>query len=308
MDQIDPKHAFKMGPMTGRNRLESGRSAPPRCGKSRTFPFAGKSNSLGAKRESAKASAMSSTRKAPTAANKQSKSRRQDLAAVLVEREAELAEVRRQHAATAEILKVIAASPADVQPVFQAIAARANRLIGGFSTAVFRIFGDAVHLAAFTSVNAKADEALKAMFPLPRAQFPGLESISRGDSAQVTDTELDAGVRDLARLRGYRSMLFTPLLSNGTPIGIISVTRQASGAFSAHQVQLLQTFADQAVIAINNVGLFNETQEALKQQTATAEILKVIASSPSDVQPVFEAVADRARNFAGLLVRARRQV
>jgi GAF domain-containing protein len=297
MGQIDPKHAFKMGPMTGRNRLESGRSAPPRCGKSRTFPFAGKSNSLGAKRESAKASAMSSTRKAPTAANKQSKSRRQDLAAVLVEREAELAEVRRQQAATAEILKVIAASPADVQPVFQAIAARANRLIGGFSTAVFRIFGDAVHLAAFTSVNAKADEALKAMFPLPRAQFPGLESISRGDSAQVTDTELDAGVRDLARLRGYRSMLFTPLLSNGTPIGIISVTRQASGAFSAHQVQLLQTFADQAVIAINNVGLFNETQEALKQQTATAEILKVIASSPSDVQPVFEAVADRARNL-----------
>jgi hypothetical protein len=128
MGQIDPKHAFKMGPMTGRNRLESGRSAPPRCGKSRTFPFAGKSNSLGAKRESAKASAMSSTRKAPTAANKQSKSRRQDLAAVLVEREAELAEVRRQQAATAEILKVIAASPADVQPVFQAIAARANRL------------------------------------------------------------------------------------------------------------------------------------------------------------------------------------
>ena len=162
---------------------------------------------------------------------------------------------------------------------------------------MFRIFGDAVHLAAFTSVSAKADEALKAMFPLPRAQFPGLESISRGDSAQVTDTELDAGVRDLARLRGYRSMLFTPLLSNGTPIGIISVTRQASGAFSAHQVQLLQTFADQAVIAINNVDLFNETQEALNQQTATAEILKVIASSPSDVQPVFEAVADRARNL-----------
>jgi GAF domain-containing protein len=263
----------------------------------RTFPFAGKSNSLGAKRKSAKASAMSLTRQEPTAAKKQSKSRRQDLAAVLVEREAELAEVRRQHAATAEILKVIAASPTDVQPVFEAIAARANRLIGGFSTAVFRIFGDAVHLAAFTSVNAKADEALKAMFPLPRAQFPGLESISRGDSAQVTDTELDAGVRDLARLRGYRSILFTPLLSNGAPIGIISVTREAPGAFSAHQVQLLQTFADQAVIAVNNVGLFNETQEALKQQTATAEILKVIASSPSDVRPVFEAVADRARNL-----------
>ena len=140
---------------------------------------------------------------------------------------------------------------------------------------MFRIFGDAIHLAAFTSVNARADEALRAMFPLPRAQFPGLESISRGDSAQVADTELDSGVRDLARLRGYRSMLFTPLLGDGAPIGIISVTREAPGAFSAHQVQLLQTFANQAVIAINTVGLFNETQEALKQQTATADVLKV---------------------------------
>jgi GAF domain-containing protein len=240
---------------------------------------------------------MSLTRKTSTAAKKHGKPGRQDLVEALAEREAELADARLQQAATAEVLKVIAASPTDVQPVFEAIAARANRLIGGYSTAVFRIFGDAVHLAAFTSVNAKADEALKAMFPMPRAQFTGLKSISRGDSAQVTDTELDGGVRDLARLRGYRSMLFTPLLSNGAPIGIISVTRQAPGAFSAHQVQLLQTFADQAVIAMNNVGLFNETQEALKQQTATVEILKVIAGSPSDVNPVFEAVADRARDL-----------
>jgi two-component system, NtrC family, sensor kinase len=243
------------------------------------------------------ASVMSLTRKTSPAAKKHGKPGRQDLVEALAEREAELADARLQQAATAEVIKVIAASPTDVQPVFEAIAARANRLIGGYSTAVFRIFGDAVHLAAFTSVNAKADEALKAMFPKPRAQFPGLKSISRGDSAQVTDTELDGGVRDLARLRGYRSMLFTPLLSNGAPIGIISVTRQAPGAFSAHQVQLLQTFADQAVIAMNNVGLFNEAQEALKQQTATVEILKVIAGSPSDVNPVFEAVADRARDL-----------
>jgi two-component system, NtrC family, sensor kinase len=231
---------------------------------------------------------MSFTRKAPTVAKKQSKSIRQDLAAMLVEREGELAEVRRQQGATAEILKLIAASPTDAQPAFEAIAARANRLIGGFSTAVFRIFGNAVHLAAFTSTNPGADEALRALFPLPVAQFPGLESISYGDCAQVADTELNTAVRDLARLRGYRSMLLTPLLSKGALIGIISVTRQAPGAFGAHQLQSLQTFADQAVIAINNVAHFNETQEALRQQTATADVLKAISRSAFDLDTVLE--------------------
>ena len=80
-------------------------------------------------------------------------------------------------------------------------------------------------------------------------------------------------------------------MSKGTAIGVIGVSRRNPGSFSAHHVELLRTFADQAVIAIENVRLFNETQEALERQTATADILKVIASSPSDVQPVFEAIA-----------------
>jgi two-component system, NtrC family, sensor kinase len=125
--------------------------------------------------------------------------------------------------ATADILKVIAGSPSDVRPVFQAIATSANKLIRGFSTAVFRVFGDAIHLAAFTPTSPNADEALKARFPSSVAQFPPFELVRGGVSAQIADTELDAGIRDLARLRGYRSMVFTPLMSGGAVIGIISV-------------------------------------------------------------------------------------
>src|SRR3979490_2109871 len=88
-------------------------------------------------------------------------------------------------------------------------------------------------------------------------------------------------------------------MSNGAGIGLISVTRVETGSFADHHVQLLQTFADQAVIAIGNVRLFNETQEMLERQTATADILKVIASSPSDVQPVFEAIATSANRLLG---------
>src|SRR5437763_2549336 len=211
----------------------------------------------------------------------------------------ETREALERQTATADILKVIASSPSDVQPVFEAIATSANRLIGGYSTAVLRFVDGAVHLAAFTPTNPAADEALEASFPRALAEFPPFELVREGEAAQVIDTELESGIRDIARLRGYRSMLFAPLMSNGVPIGQIGVTRTEPGSFADHHVQLLQTFADQAVIAIENVRLFEETKEALERQTATADILKVIASSPSDVQPVFEAIATSANRLLG---------
>src|SRR5258707_950183 len=174
----------------------------------------------------------------------------------------ETREALERQTATADILKVIASSPSDVQPVFEAIAASANRLIGGFSTAVLRFVDGVAHLAAFTPTNPAADEALQASFPRPLAEFPPFELVREGEAAQVIDTEVESGVPDLARLLGYRSMLFAPLMSNGVPIGQIGVTRTEPGSFADHHVQLLQTFADQAVIAIENVRLFNETKEA----------------------------------------------
>jgi GAF domain-containing protein len=203
----------------------------------------------------------------------------------------ETKEALERQTATADILTVIASSPHDVQPVFEAIGESANKLVGAHGTTVLRIVGDMVELAAFTPVGKEADAVLQSSFPLPIAGNPHYEKLRRGEIAEAADTEAAHSVlRNIARARGYRSRLLVPLKDDSGVIGAISVTRKEPGAFAAHHVQLLQTFADQAVIAIQNVRLFNETKEALEQQTATADILKVIASSPSDTQPVFEAI------------------
>ncbi|WP_156435862.1 GAF domain-containing protein [Bradyrhizobium lablabi] len=211
-------------------------------------------------------------------------------------------EALERQTATADILKVIASSPSDVQPVFEAIAESAKRLLGGFSTTVLHFIGEELHLVAYTPTSPEADEALKASFPRKLKEFPVFALVRNGETMQFADTEAE-GVpeanRELARLRGFRSVLFTPLMNRGTPVGMISVTRAEPGAFAPHHVQLLKTFADQAVIAIENTRLFNETQEALERQTATADILKAIASSPSDTTPVFDTIADSANRLIG---------
>src|SRR5437868_636931 len=180
----------------------------------------------------------------------------------------DLNEARAQQAATAEILKVIASSRSDVQPVFQAIATNANRLLGGFSTAVFRFVDDVAHLAAFTPTTPAADDVLKASFPMPLADFEPFQMVKTGRAVQIADVERmpNQQVRQIARRRGFRSMLFVPLMSGSIPMGSISVTRTTTGSFADHHVTLLQTFADQAVIAIENARLFNDTQEALERQ------------------------------------------
>ena len=138
----------------------------------------------------------------------------------------ELKEARKQQAATAEILKIIASSPSDANPVFEAIATSAKRLIGGFSAAVFRFVADVGCLEAFTPIRPATDEAWKASFPRRLSDFPPFKWVSGGEAAQVADIESMPDIRDLSRLRGgFRSLLVMPLMSNGVPIGLVSVTR-----------------------------------------------------------------------------------
>jgi GAF domain-containing protein len=209
--------------------------------------------------------------------------------------ERSLAEAREQQAATSEILRVICSSPADVQPIFDAIVRSAVRLCDGVMGAAFRFDGERIHFIAHHGWTASAVEAYRQAYPLLPAQDRLLgRAVLERTVVNVADVLAEfrepIGQREL----GHRSVLAVPMLREGVIFGAITVGRRAPGLFPENQVELVKTFADQAVIAIENVRLFNETSEALARQTATAEILRVISESPTDVQPVFDVIAERA--------------
>jgi GAF domain-containing protein/anti-sigma regulatory factor (Ser/Thr protein kinase) len=212
----------------------------------------------------------------------------------------ETREALEQQTATSDILKVIATSPTDVQPVLEAIAQNAARVCGATDAHVYRVQDDRLMQAAHVGpVPALAPgESL----PLDRGSLIGRSIIDRvAIHTRDAATELDPAEYpisvQLQRRWGYRTSLSMPLLRDGVAIGGIAIRRMEIRPFTPKQIELLQTFADQAVIAIENVRLFNETKEALEQQTATAEILRAISSSPRDAQPVLDAIAASAVRF-----------
>ncbi len=224
----------------------------------------------------------------------------------LESRNRELGESLEQQTATGEILRVISRSPTDVQPVFDAIAANATQLCGATDAIIRRVDGDMAILVAHHGVLPGIGVGDR--MPLDRGSVMGRAVVDRrtvhiDDLAAQPDHEFPVG-RDLAKRFGYRTVMATPLLREGVPIGAIGLRRLEVHPFSDKQVKLLETFADQAVIAIENVRLFKELKErnadlteALEQQTATSEILRVISRSQIDAQPVFEAIAAAALNL-----------
>jgi GAF domain-containing protein len=217
----------------------------------------------------------------------------------------ETREALARQTATADVLKVIASSPSNLQPVFDAIAERSKALIGAHSTTVVRYVDGTMELASFTPVSPEADAKLQTMFPMRSpADASQTDQILRGEITQIADAESEttpAAMREMARARGWRSRLLVPLKDDTGIIGWITIARKEAGEFADKDTELLRTFADQAVIAIQNVELFEEVQkrtrdlqESLHQQTATAEVLRVIASSPTDVRPVLDAIVESA--------------
>jgi two-component system, NtrC family, sensor kinase len=201
--------------------------------------------------------------------------------------------------ATSEILRVIGSSPTDVQPVFETIARNAVSVCAALACAVFEVDGDMLRVAATHGVPAERVERFRQEFPIPlSADHDAAQTVQTRRVFHLADIEHNpnATVTDVenARLGRYRTRLMVPMVRGDRVLGLIAVTRVDPTPFPDQLVELLKTFADQAVIAIENVRLFTETKEALEQQTATSEILRVISSSPTDTQPVFDTIAANA--------------
>jgi GAF domain-containing protein/HAMP domain-containing protein len=231
-----------------------------------------------------------------------------DLENKVESRTAELSETLQQQTATSEVLKVISSSAFDLQPVFNTIVQTASRLCEAEFALIFKLQGDRYEIiAANNAADAFVKHATEHPIQLGRGSLIGRTALER-KPVHIPDCMADPeySAMDYQVVGKYRTMLGVPLLREGEPIGVISLMRTAVRPFSDKQIELVTTFADQAVIAIQNVRLFDEVQErthelteSLEQQTATSEVLEVISSSPGELEPVFKKMLENAARVCG---------
>ncbi len=204
-----------------------------------------------------------------------------------------------QQTAISEILRVISASPTDVQPVLEAVAERAAHLCDAPFARILLVEGEQLVPAADYSMDKEGGPPVPVNpVPLKRTSITGRAALDRktihlADITPLLDAEYPDS-RQNAQVTGFHAALAVPLMREAGAYGAIFMYRLEPRPFAPDQIALIETFARQAAIAIDNVRLFNETKEALEQQTAISEILRAISGSPGDVQPVLDAIAERA--------------
>jgi GAF domain-containing protein len=222
----------------------------------------------------------------------------------------ELKESLERETATGDVLRIISRSMTDVQPVLEAISESATRLCDAAFGGVIRFDGQLLTLPVLSGASRDELDAAASIFPLPATRGTAVgRAILDRRIVHIHDVRDDPEYTATAIQRdtlGYRTALALPLLRDGEPIGALILWRREVRPFSEKQIDLMKTFADQAIIAIENVRLFTELEarnldltEALEQQTATSEILRVISSSPTDVQPVFDTIVRSATLLCG---------
>ena len=198
------------------------------------------------------------------------------------------------------MLRVISSSPTDIQPVFETIGERAEKLCNAEIGAVCIVDGELIRVASIHGMTEAGVEATRRAYPMRRTdETVTARAMRTRDVCHVADVLSDPQYqpRDTARVAGFRGCLGVPMVRDDQVIGAIFVARRQPGLFSDTQVQLLKTFADQAVIAIENVRLFKETKSSLEQQTATADVLKIISRSTFDLRTVLQTLVESAARF-----------
>jgi two-component system NtrC family sensor kinase len=226
---------------------------------------------------------------------------------VLKARTDDLRESLEYQTAISNVLNVISRSPSDIQPVLDTIAATAQRLCQSEHVYIFRLDGGLYHLAAAKEAMAERIKFLRENPVVPnRGSTVGRVALERRP-VHILDAMADPEYSlSMVGDRGYRCILGVPLLRDGIAIGVIILTRGVVEPFTERQIELVSTFADQALIAIENVRLFDEVQarthdlvESLEQQTATSEVLQVISSTPGELDPVFQKMLENATRVCG---------
>ena len=226
-----------------------------------------------------------------------------DLKRTLAECRRQLKEALEQQTATSDVLHVMSSSPAEIQPVLDAVAENAARLCDANNAVIFRLQGDLLRQVASHGGIPTSSHPTEGL-PINRGRVTGRAVVERRTihvrDLAAEDADFPEGSQD-ARRDGHRTTLATPLLREGNPIGAILIRRMKVYPFSHKQIALLETFATQAAIAIENVRLFEaeqartrELSESLEQQTATSEVLRVISRSRGELEPVFKAMLENA--------------